>query len=269
MLSESIHLPKSIKDAENRFLVVLKEQLLKIIKEVNGKLSLSGGTISGNLAFQGINNHIDYTGSKATYSMIRFLDNTGDTYGNGISIGGGGATVVGGGESASVMQSAVVSNGGSELLVLCNDGNVDVYTNCQNGSGSAVHYTFGSNGVLTLPKASQVSSDRRVKQDISKIPDKVVDAWGNVDWNLFKYKSDVGDGGIDNPCYHVGLIAQDVKSVGDSDNIDFCKHGILSYNKELDLWSVSYIEALALEAAYQRKRADELEKRIQKLEQGQ
>ena len=35
MLSESIHLPKSIKDAENRFLVVLKEQLLKIIKEIN------------------------------------------------------------------------------------------------------------------------------------------------------------------------------------------------------------------------------------------
>lgn len=35
MLSESIHLPKSIKDAENRFIVVLKEQLLKIIKEIN------------------------------------------------------------------------------------------------------------------------------------------------------------------------------------------------------------------------------------------
>lgn len=35
MLSESIHLPKSIKDAENRFIVVLKEQLLKIVKAIN------------------------------------------------------------------------------------------------------------------------------------------------------------------------------------------------------------------------------------------
>lgn len=35
MLSESIHLPKSIKDAENRFIVVLKEQLLKLVKAIN------------------------------------------------------------------------------------------------------------------------------------------------------------------------------------------------------------------------------------------
>jgi hypothetical protein len=49
MLSESIHLPKSIKDAENRFIVVLKEQLLKIVKELNGKLSLSGGVMNGEI----------------------------------------------------------------------------------------------------------------------------------------------------------------------------------------------------------------------------
>ena len=36
MLSESIHLPKSIKDAENRFIIVLKEQLLKLVKAING-----------------------------------------------------------------------------------------------------------------------------------------------------------------------------------------------------------------------------------------
>jgi len=32
--------------------------------------------------------------------MITFLDNTSDTYGNGIKIGGGGTVVVGSGESA-------------------------------------------------------------------------------------------------------------------------------------------------------------------------
>lgn len=55
MLSESIHLPKSIKDAENRFIVVLKEQLLKIVKELNGKLSLSGGVMNGEIQFKNPN----------------------------------------------------------------------------------------------------------------------------------------------------------------------------------------------------------------------
>lgn len=39
-------------------------------------------------------------GTKQTYKMIDFIDNTSDTYGNGIAIGGGGQTIIGGGESA-------------------------------------------------------------------------------------------------------------------------------------------------------------------------
>jgi len=35
--------------------------------------------------------------------MIKFIDNTADTYGNGIAIGGGGLVVIGGGESSNVM----------------------------------------------------------------------------------------------------------------------------------------------------------------------
>ena len=35
MLSETIQLPKSIKDAENRFIIQLKVQLLKQIKQIN------------------------------------------------------------------------------------------------------------------------------------------------------------------------------------------------------------------------------------------
>ena len=124
-------------------------------------LPLSGGNLSGNLGtsgnltFRGTSNHIDYNGSQANYSMIRFLDNSGDTYGNGISIGGGGVAIIGGGESAQAME-ATLANGGSEVLYLCNDGNVDIYTNCQSGSSSAKHFVFTTDGKLQFPNGATV-----------------------------------------------------------------------------------------------------------------
>lgn len=78
----------------------------KILKGlVDEKLSLSGGTMTGNIA---------YKGSKATYEMIKFIDNSSDTYGNGIAIGGGGLTIIGGGESSDVIKNAPVVAGKSD-----------------------------------------------------------------------------------------------------------------------------------------------------------
>ena len=92
-------------------------------------LPLSGGTMTGNISYQG---------SKATYAMIKWIDNSNDTYGNGIEIGGGGAVVIGGGESASAMR-GTLGSGGDEVLYLCNDGGIDFYTNVQNGASTAIH----------------------------------------------------------------------------------------------------------------------------------
>lgn len=65
-------------------------------QDISGKLNTSGGTMTGN---------ISYKGTKSSNSMIRFLDNTTDTSGNGISIGGGGLTIIGGGEAATTASS--------------------------------------------------------------------------------------------------------------------------------------------------------------------
>lgn len=232
----------------------------------------TNGVINGNITFSGTAPSIAYQGSQTTYSLIRFIDNASDTYGNGISIGGGGAVIIGGGEASTTMQDTIIGTaagkGGSEVLALCGDGNVDVYSNCQNGAGSSFHFTFRTDGVLVTPKASQVSSDKRLKQDFSDIPDEILNAWDKVNWSLFKYKTDVKNDGNDKSCYHAGLVAQDVKEIGDSFNVDLCKYGILYHNTQNndDSWSVSYIEALAVEAAYQRHRADKLEERISELE---
>ena len=88
---------------------------------------------------------IYYQGSKANYRMIRFIDNATDNYGNGISIGGGGQTIIGGGESADTA-AAQVGTGGSEIMYVCNDGQIDFYSNLQNGWSSGKHSYMDTSG---------------------------------------------------------------------------------------------------------------------------
>ena len=111
-------------------------------------LPLSGGTMTGG---------ISYKGSQNTYSMIRFIDNPSDAFGNGISIGGGGATIIGGGESCDAVKSAI-SHGGNEKLILANDNVIDFYTNCDGGIDKATHTTIDATGLYsgTAAKANSV-----------------------------------------------------------------------------------------------------------------
>ena len=102
-------------------------------------LPTAGGNMTGN---------IGYTGSKATYSMIRFINNTVDSYGNGISIGGGGLTVIGGGESATVIEGQHTT-GGDKNMVIANDGAIDFYPNCQEGFSKAKHIIMNTDGSVT------------------------------------------------------------------------------------------------------------------------
>lgn len=90
--------------------------------DIGYKLLVGGNQwIEGNLVFKGAK-EIKFIGSKATCSMIRFIDNTSDNYGNGISIGGGGSTVIGAGESAM----SYVTNDGDERLFLLSDGAINI-----------------------------------------------------------------------------------------------------------------------------------------------
>lgn len=90
--------------------------------DIGYKLLVGGNQwIEGNLVFKGAK-EIKFIGSKQTYSMIRFIDNTSDAYGNGISIGGGGSTVIGAGESAM----SYVTNGEDERLFLLSDGAINI-----------------------------------------------------------------------------------------------------------------------------------------------
>ena len=82
---------------------------------------------------------IYYVGSQNTYRMIRFVDNTGDIYGNGISIGGGGLVVIGAGESADTILSnlSLTASGGTETTYIGADSSIDFYPGINSWDASA------------------------------------------------------------------------------------------------------------------------------------
>ena len=101
----------------------------------NYALPLSGGTMTGN---------ISYSSAGYSQSMIRFI--AGSQYGHGISIGGGGVTAIGGGESADAVIAGTGTSGDSGNLYLCNDGQIDFYSNCQSGFSSSKHSYINTDG---------------------------------------------------------------------------------------------------------------------------
>lgn len=130
------------------------------------------------------------------------------------------------------------------------------------------------------------SSDERIKQQIANIPDVVLDAWGDVDWIQFKYNDACEEKGTDKARLHNGLIAQRVDEAFKAHGLDASKYGLFLYDewgaqpeekdaegnivaqaKEAgDAYGLRYTEALCMEAAYQRRRADRMVARISEME---
>lgn len=131
-------------------------------------------------------------------------------------------------------------------------------------------------GTLTWDgQAIQTSSDERLKTPLAAVPDAVLDAWGDVEWGQFQYLDAVASKGGGSARLHLGLIAQRVSAVFEARGMDACAYGILCHEVSdatedepaVDQWMVRYAEALAMEAACQRRRADRLESRICALEE--
>ena len=109
-------------------------------------VNVNGDTMTGSLTFTN-DSGIYYQGTKANYRMIRFIDNTADEYGNGISIGGGGLTVLGSGESADTILSnlSLTSSGGTETTYIGSDGSIEFYPSINSWDAAArISMTAGS-----------------------------------------------------------------------------------------------------------------------------
>jgi hypothetical protein len=130
------------------------------------------------------------------------------------------------------------------------------------------------------------TSDERLKDNIAPISDEVLDAWGEVGWYQYQFKDAVAEKGETKARLHTGAIAQRIESVFTAHGLDANRYGLLCYDEwsatpsERDedgnvvqeaqpagnRYSLRYEEALCMEAAYQRRRADRLEARIEALE---
>ena len=163
------------------------------------------------------------------------------------------------------------------------DTEINVYPD--NGSSLRTLSLKSDGTAIWNGQAIQTTSDERLKTPLSPVPDAVLDAWGDVGWGQFQFLEAVGEKGS-SARLHLGLIAQRVKAAFEARGLDACAYGILCYDSSpaedvpssdgsagsvhkgaVDMWSVRYAEALAMEAAFQRRRADKLEARIKALEE--
>ena len=123
-----------------------------VANNIATKLSKTGGTMSGAITFNASTvDAIKYAGSKNTYTMIKFINNTTDVNGNGIMIGGGGSVYIGSGESAANLYSALGSpSGGDEAIHISGDDAIKFYSNCQTIKDRK-ETTYDKSGNWTMP----------------------------------------------------------------------------------------------------------------------
>lgn len=129
------------------------------------------------------------------------------------------------------------------------------------------------------------TSDRREKTLINPIDDKVLDAWGEVSFMVYKWIESVRTKGEDLARWHFGIIAQDVQQAFERHGLDGTKYGLLCYDDFGEIessqtnndvladkkesggrWGIRPEQCLFLEAAYLRRRCERIEHRLEKLE---
>jgi len=130
-----------------------------------------------------------------------------------------------------------------------------------------------------------VISDKREKSDIGNVPDALLDAWGNIDFKLFKFNSSVEEK-VDSARMHVGVYAQDIEDICNNTNIDPKDYGFFCYDEwqaspeSVDedgnvieearpagnRYGIRYEELLCTEAAYERREIARLKARLTAIE---
>lgn len=93
------------------------------------------------------------------------------------------------------------------------------------------------------------TSDRNLKEDIQDIDERLLRAWGKVNYKTFKFKG--GDR------KHIGVIAQDIQAAFQSEGLNARDFGLFCEDTDENgntILGVRYSECLALECAYLRSK---------------
>ena len=141
--------------------------------------------------------------------------------------------------------------------------------------------------------ACQITSDQRLKQQITEIDDKLLDAWESVELCQFKYNDAVSEKG-DKARLHTGFVVQQIDSACKSHGVDVSAYGLYCHEEypeeteEVEVeqadgtktkerkviheasehYSLRYTEVYAVECMYLRRCIARLTARIEELEKG-
>lgn len=142
--------------------------------------------------------------------------------------------------------------------------------NCGTASNRIKQY-YGVSGTIN-------TSDQREKTAPIIISDEILDAWGDVKVIAFQWLESLRVKGEDTARTHYGVMAQQIRDSFLNHGIDGTQFGLLCYDEWEDTiedgkvipagnrWGIRPDQCLWLEAAYQRRRCDRIEERLDKLE---
>lgn len=142
--------------------------------------------------------------------------------------------------------------------------------------------------------AVQLVSDQRLKQQITEIDDKLLDAWDDVELSQFKYNDAVDQKGKDKARLHTGYVVQQIDTACKEHGVDISQYGLYCHEEypqeveEVEVeqadgtktkerkvireanehYSLRYTEALVVECKYLRRCIARLTARIEELEKG-
>ena len=143
--------------------------------------------------------------------------------------------------------------------------------------------------------AVQLVSDQKLKQQIDRIDDKLLDAWEDVNLVQFKYNDAVEQKGKDNARLHTGYVVQQIDKACASHGVDISEYGLYCHEEypeeteEVEVeqadgtktkerkvireanehYSLRYTEVYAVECMYLRRCIARLTARIEQLEKEQ
>ena len=140
--------------------------------------------------------------------------------------------------------------------------------------------------------ACQITSDQRLKQQITEIDDKLLDAWEDVNLVQFKYNDAVDQKGKDKARLHTGYVVQQIDKACKEHDVDISAYGLYCHEEypqeteEVEVeqadgtttketkvireasehYSLRYTEVYAVECMYLRRCIKQLTARIEQLE---
>lgn len=228
-----------------------------IEEAVNNRLPLSGGTITGTTTF---NAALFTKGSVEICNSTPFID---FHFNNNLTPDYTSRIV----ESASGKLEMIANNG---FEITCSPANfkinnISLDTVCiKNGntanqiilSWATTHLKLTVDSTDIGYFAMEGSSDRRLKEDIKKIDDDVINAIGEVELKQFKLKRN-------NPNHQIsfGVIAQELISAFEKYNLDIEDYSLVStiiYEDGIEYYIVDYNQFNTLRLAYLEKKYSQL-----------